>query len=49
MTVYVYFPYHINPLLLDYFINELKKQDEVVDAKKVMKNPKRKIENTHES
>ena len=49
MTVEVYFPYHTNPLLLDYYMNELKKLDDVLDAKKVMKNPKRKVENTHES
>ena len=49
MIVEVYFPYHTNPLLLDYYMNELNKLDDVLSTKKIMKNPKRKVENPHES
>ena len=49
MTVVVYFPYNVNPLILDYFINELKKEKEVITAKKIMKNPSKRIGETHES
>lgn len=49
MTVVVYFPYNVNPLILDYFINELKKEKEVITAKKIMKNTSKRIGETHES
>ena len=32
-----YFPYHINKLLLEYFVSEMKKEDNVIDAYIVMK------------
>ena len=37
LVVRAYFPYRVNPLLLDYFINELLKEDGVSKAFKVMK------------
>ena len=44
-----YFPYRINPLLLDYFINELLKEEDILEASKVMKEKDNKFDDTHES
>ena len=47
--VKAYFPYRINPLLLDYLMNELKKEDGVLSTYKVMKVEKKNFQDTHES
>ena len=49
MIVKAYFPYRVNPLLLEYFINELLKEEGIVSATKVMKEEKKNFEDTHES
>ena len=49
IIVKAYFPYRINPLLLDYFIKELKGEDGVVSSYKVMKEEKKNFQDTHES
>ena len=49
LIVKAYFPYRVNPLLLEYFINELLKEDGIINASKVMKEEKKKFEDTHES
>ena len=41
IVVKAYFPYRINPLLLEYFMNELKKENEVFETSKVMKEEKK--------
>ena len=49
VEVKVYFPYHTNPLLLDYFMTELLKEEDIMDVTKVMKITNKKFEDTHES
>ena len=49
VVIKAYFPYRINPLLLEYFINELLKEEGVLEASKVMKEESGKFEDTHES
>lgn len=44
-----YFPYHTNPLLLDYFITEIKKEEGVKDAYVIMKKTKGNHNTPHES
>ena len=44
-----FFPYHTNPYLMDYFMNELKKQEEILSTEKVMKKPLKTFDDTHES
>lgn len=48
LVVYAYFPYQINPLLLDYFCNELKKFDDILETTVVM-NKTVPFDNPHES
>ena len=49
VIVKAYFPYRINPLLLEYFITELLKEGGILSAHKVMKEEKAKFDDTHES
>ena len=49
VEVKVYFPYHTNPLVLDYFMTELLKEEGIMDVTKVMKITNKKFEDTHES
>ena len=44
-----YFPYRINPLLLEYFMNELKKNSSVIECSKVIRKEDRTFNHTHES
>ena len=44
-----FFPYRTNPFLLDYFMNEVKKEEDVIEVEKVMKKPIKRFEDTHES
>ena len=49
IQIKVYFPYRVNPLLLEFFINELKKDEEIISCTKVMKSSGTKFEHPHES
>ena len=49
IVVVAYFPYKINPNLLEYFMVEMRKDEEVLDVKKVMKRNNKKFYDTHES
>ena len=44
-----YFPYHTNPLLLDYFCNEIKKDEAILSTIVVMKRSNKNYEGPHES
>ena len=48
VVVYAYFPYKINPLLVDYFCNELKKNEAILETKVEM-NRQSRFESDHES
>ena len=48
LVVYAYFPYKINPLLFDYFCNELKKNEAILETKVEM-NRQSRFESDHES
>ena len=49
LVAVAYFPYKINPNLLAYFMDEMKKDEEVIDVKKVMKEKNKVFHDTHES
>ena len=48
VTVQAHFQYHINPNLLDYLIQEIKKESDVIEAKKVVKKVVKRVDNTTE-
>ena len=48
VTVQAHFQYHINPNLLDYLIQEIKKEPDVIKAEKVVKKVVKRIDNTAE-
>lgn len=49
IEVNAYFPYRINPLLLEYFMKELKKDPLVIECSKVIRKEDRTFNHTHES
>ena len=48
VTVQAHFQYHINPNLLDYLIQEIKKEPDVIKAEKVVKKVVKRVDNTTE-
>ena len=49
IIVRAYFPYKINPLILEYLMNELKKNENILDTKKIMKREGAVFTSPHES
>ena len=49
LVIVAYFPYKINPNLLEYFMCEMRKDEEVIDVKKVIRKSTKSFHDTHES